>query len=96
MDHAAALFRALADAQSINHWRAERFTFRRVGISAVGRTKILKRNYRNTDEILACASAFARELLQEVNTDEDSVPLVMPEPGGRKGPNTAAAEIGAT
>ena len=53
-----------------------RFTFRSVGISAVGRTKILKRNYRNTDEILVCASALARELLQEVNTDKDSVPLV--------------------
>ena len=74
------------DAQSIYQSKAERYTFRSVGISAVGRTKILKRNYRNTDEILACASAFARELLQEVNTDEDSVPRVLPQPGGRKGP----------
>lgn len=74
------------DAQSIYQSKAERFTFRSVGISAVGRTKILKRNYRNTDEILACASAFARELLLEVKADDDSVPLVSPEPGGRKGP----------
>ena len=81
------------DAQSIYQSKAERFTFRSVGISAVGRTKILKRNYRNTDEILACASAFARELLQEVNTDEDSVPLVMPEPGGRKGPKPVFHEL---
>ena len=64
-----------------------------MGISAVGRTKILKRNYRNTDEILACASTFARELLQEVNTDEDSVPLVLPEPGGRKGPKPVFHEL---
>lgn len=74
------------DAQSIYQHKRERFSFRSVGISAVGRTKILKRNYRNTDEILACASAFAGGLLQEVETDDDSVPLVMPEPGGRKGP----------
>jgi hypothetical protein len=81
------------DAQSIYQSKTERFTFRSVGISAVGRTKILKRNYRNTDEILACASAFARELLQEVNADEDSVPLVMPEPGGRKGPKPVFREL---
>ena len=80
------------DAQSIYQQKAERFTFRSVGISAVGRTKILKRNYRNTDEILACASAFARELLQEVQTDDDSVPLVSPEPGGRKGPRPVFRE----
>ena len=73
------------DAQSIYQQKRERFTFRSVGISAVGRTKILKRNYRNTDEILACASAFASELLQEVKADDDGVPRVSPVPGGRKG-----------
>lgn len=74
------------DAQSI--YKANRpksFTFRSVGVSAMGRTKILKRNYRNTDEILACASAFARELLSPKDADEDGVPLVSPEPSGRRG-----------
>lgn len=74
------------DAQSIYGGKRKGFTFRSVGVSAVGRTKILKRNYRNTNEILACAAAFARELLQEVNADEDGIPLVSPEPGGRRGP----------
>lgn len=54
--------------------------------SCSSRTKILKRNYRNTNEILACAAAFARELLQEVDSDEDGVPLISPESGGRHGP----------
>jgi len=74
------------DAQSIYGGKRKGFTFRSVGISAVGRTKILKRNYRNTNEILACAAAFARELLQEVDSDEDGVPLISPESGGRHGP----------
>ena len=74
------------DAQSIyGANRPKSFTFRSVGISAMGRTKILKRNYRNTDEILACASAFARELLSPKDADEDGIPLISPEPGGRKG-----------
>ena len=58
------------DAQSIyggNH--AKSFSFRSVGIAAAGRTKILRRNYRNTREILACASGFARELLAPVDAD---------------------------
>lgn len=73
------------DAQSIYGAKRKGFTFRSVGVSAVGRTKILKRNYRNTNEILACAAEFARELLQEVDSDEDSVPLVAPVSGGRSG-----------
>src|SRR5690606_31040965 len=75
-----------ADAQSIYGAKRKGFTFRSVGVSAVGRTKILKRNYRNTNEILACAAEFARELLQEVDSDEDGVPLVAPVSGGRSGP----------
>ncbi len=81
------------DAQSIyGANRSKLFTFRSVGISAMGRTKILKRNYRNTDEILACASAFAREILSPKDADEDGVPLVSPEPGGRKGPRPRFCE----
>jgi Nuclease-related domain/AAA domain/UvrD-like helicase C-terminal domain len=81
------------DAQSIYVAnRPKSFTFRSVGISAPGRTKILKRNYRNTDEILACASTFAREILSPKEADEDSVPLVSPEPGGRKGPRPRFCE----
>lgn len=74
------------DAQSIyGHRRPRSFSFRSVGISASGRTKILKRNYRNTDEILACARGFAKRLLSPVDADEDNVPLIFPEAGGRHG-----------
>lgn len=48
------------DAQSIYGERAKGFSFRSVGIAAAGRTKILKRNYRNTQEILACARPVFR------------------------------------
>ncbi|MBW7931347.1 MAG: NERD domain-containing protein [Gammaproteobacteria bacterium] len=74
------------DAQSIyGANRPRSFSFRSVGISAVGRTKILRRNYRNTDEILACARGLAAQLLSPVDADEDGVPLLSPESGGRKG-----------
>ncbi|MEV9032860.1 DNA helicase UvrD, partial [Klebsiella pneumoniae] len=65
------------DAQSIyGRSRSRSFSFRTLGISAAGRTKILKRNYRNTDEILACARGFAERLLSPVEADEDNVPLI--------------------
>lgn len=80
------------DAQSIYGGKRKGFSFRSVGVSAAGRTKILKRNYRNTREILACATAFARELLQEVRADDDGVPLVAPESGSRSGPPPALFE----
>lgn len=73
------------DAQSIYGGNHAKFSFRSVGIAAAGRTKILKRNYRNTREILTCASAFAKDLLTPVDADEDGVPLLQPESGGRTG-----------
>lgn len=74
------------DAQSIYaQRRSSTFSFRSVGIAASGRTKILKRNYRNTDEILECAREFAKEILQPKDAEDDNVPSLMPESGGRKG-----------
>lgn len=74
------------DAQSIyGQRRSSTFSFRSVGISASGRTKILKRNYRNTDEILECAREFAKDILESKDADDDNVPSLMPESGGRKG-----------
>ena len=76
------------DAQSIyGERRSKSFSFRSVGIAAAGRTKILKRNYRNTREILACAGHFARDLLSPVDADDDGIPLLAPETGGRSGPH---------
>ena len=75
------------DAQSIYETpKSATFSFRSVGISASGRTKILRRNYRNTDEILTCAHEFAKDILTSVDADDDGVPSLMPELGGRKGP----------
>ncbi len=83
------------DAQSIyGANRPKSFSFRSVGISAKGRTKILRRNYRNTDEILACARGFAEQLLSPVDADEDGVPLVAPQAGGRNGTPPRFAQLG--
>lgn len=82
------------DAQSIyGEKRPRSFSFKSVGISAAGRTKILRRNYRNTREILDCARAFAEELLAPVDADEDNVPLIFPETGGRDGPRPRFARL---
>ena len=84
------------DAQSIYGGNHARFSFRSVGIAAAGRTKILKRNYRNTREILACASAFAKDLLSPVDADEDGVPLLRPESGGRSGVRPRFVQVAST
>jgi superfamily I DNA/RNA helicase len=82
------------DAQSIyGDTRSKSFSFRSVGISAAGRTKILKRNYRNTQEILTCARAFAQELLSPVDADEVGIPLLFPETGGRSGARPRFAQL---
>jgi superfamily I DNA/RNA helicase len=74
------------DAQSIYGRRQRKFSFASVGIQAQGRTTILRLNYRNTDEVLAVAAAFARELLTEEEAEEDGVPLIAPTSAGRRGP----------
>ena len=75
------------DAQAINNRkRAMDFSFKSVGIQAQGRTTILRVNYRNTDEILNCAYAFAEEALTPTEAEDDNVPLVKPELAGRHGP----------
>lgn len=80
------------DAQSLyGARRPASFTFKSVGIAASGRTRILRRNYRNTDEILTCAREFAHELLSPVAADDDGIPRVAPELGGRHGPQPRLA-----
>jgi len=87
------------DAQHINHRQNRRqFSFKSVGIQAQGRTTVLKINYRNTEEILSVAYAFAKEFLESPQTGadgddrgtdgdtEDSPMLVLPETAGRHGP----------
>ncbi len=83
------------DAQSIYERRTSRdgskpFSFKSVGIQAMGRTTILKINYRNTKQILQTASLVAADLLTAEEKDDDAengdgVPLLKPISCGRDG-----------
>lgn len=76
------------DAQSIYTRRSGmNFSLSSVGVQARGRTTILKLNYRNTNEILEFALAFARHYLAPSDSDEDNIPLVEPTAAGRHGPS---------
>ena len=74
------------DAQSIFRRSGPGFSLSRVRVQARGRTKIVSLNYRNTRQILNLAYEFAKELLQERNSDGDQVPLVKPKAAGVDGP----------
>lgn len=75
------------DAQSIYATgNGAKINFKSVGIKAVGRTKILKINYRNTQDVLECASTYAAQILRPQESDEDSAPIVKPVSAGRRGP----------
>jgi len=75
------------DAQSIYTRRGGmNFSLSSVGVQARGRTTILRLNYRNTNEILEYALAFARHYLAPNDSDEDHIPLVEPTAAGRHGP----------
>jgi len=74
------------DAQSIYQKKRRKFNFANVGIQAVGRSSILKLNYRNTAEVLALAMHCAQGLLADRPETEDALPTVMPTSAGRRGP----------
>ncbi|MCG8053665.1 MAG: ATP-binding domain-containing protein, partial [Candidatus Thiodiazotropha endolucinida] len=75
------------DAQSIYSKKSQLdFSLSSVGVQARGRTKVLKLNYRNTDEILAFSYGFACRYLSPSEKDDDYVPLIAPEGAGRHGP----------
>lgn len=62
------------------------FSLASVGIKARGRTRKLKKNYRNTQEILYFAYQFAYPLIkQQDNIDEDRIPLIEPTAAGTTG-----------
>ena len=74
------------DAQSIYGKGIRRkFSFKSVGVQAVGRTTILKLNYRNTAEVLKTAYEFAKDVLKPEEADEDAIPLIKPESAERHG-----------
>lgn len=74
------------DAQSIYQKRSGLgFSLSSVGIKAQGRTTILRLNYRNTREILEFAYHFAADVLGAHDSDEDHIPLLLPESAGNHG-----------
>lgn len=76
------------DAQAIyGGAKRKRFSFKSVGIQAQGRTTVLRLNYRNTYEILAMAKAFAGDLLDGSEGDDDTPHVIAPESAGRHGPS---------
>ncbi len=75
------------DAQSIYKKRSGLdFSLSSVGIKARGRTTILKLNYRNTKEILDFAYQFSQEFISEEASDDDHIPVILPESAGASGP----------
>ena len=76
------------DAQSIYRRSGKMgFSLKSVGIQALGRTTILKINYRNTRQILQLANQVAGSMLKaEDAKDEDGIPLLAPMGCGREGP----------
>lgn len=83
----SSLIVAYDDAQSIyDRKKTKDFSFKSVGINAQGRTTILRKNYRNTEEILHLARAFTGHLLDGQEGDDDKAPTLCPESGGRHGP----------
>lgn len=77
------------DAQSIYQKQRRKFSLSSVGIKAVGRTSILKLNYRNTAEVLALAAHCAAGLLANEDAaahDDDRIRQVVPASAGRRGP----------
>lgn len=81
------------DAQSIYGTRRGRLSFKSLGIQAQGRTTILKLNYRNTAEVLQLAHAFARDVMNPEDADDDSVPVLAPESAQRHGPPPVLLEL---
>jgi superfamily I DNA/RNA helicase len=82
-----ALLLLYDDAQDLyGKHKQQAFSFKSVGIQAQGRTTILKLNYRNTQEILGVAYAFAKQVLAPTDRQQEDAPiLVQPQSVGRRG-----------
>ncbi len=74
------------DAQSIYRKHHDLgFSLKSVGIQAQGRTTVLKKNYRNTRQILRFAYEFAHHYLHADKPASEDIPLVEPEAAGGDG-----------
>ncbi|MCP9883339.1 AAA family ATPase [Cyanobium sp. Alchichica 3B3-8F6] len=65
--------------------KRKRFSWASVGINARGRTRIYKKNYRNTREILACAWSTLSTLVASEPEAEEAFPVVIPDQSDRHG-----------
>lgn len=78
------LFIALDSSQNIYR---RRISWRALGIQIAGRTRVLKRNYRNTRPILSAAYAMVHELdAAEADPGDLVSSLVVPDQALREGP----------
>jgi hypothetical protein len=75
------------DAQSIYGRSRRQFSLKSVGVQAQGRTTILRLNYRNTAEVLRAAYEFAKDALTPEESDDDGIPVILPESADRHGPS---------
>ena len=82
------------DVQSIYQRQRKRFNFASVGIEAVGRTSVLKLNYRNTAEVLALALHCAQGLLGQNQDSLGDLNVVQPSTAGRRGPMPLLLQAG--
>lgn len=83
------LFIALDSSQNIYR---RRISWRSLGIQIAGRTKVLKRNYRNTRGILSAAYAMIQELdAAEVVPGDLVSSLIVPDQALREGPGPELA-----
>jgi len=83
--HTKAFMVVYDDMQAIYKGR-ERPVWSRLGIEAVGRTTVLKVNYRNTVQILSFAKRFAADVISAPGTAADTEQAVLvPEDAGRQG-----------
>lgn len=75
------------DAQNIyENNQQQKFSFKSIGIKAQGRTSILRVNYRNTVEVLNLAYRFASEVMQETESEDEDIPvLIKPQSANRNG-----------
>lgn len=87
-----SLFIVADNAQKIYRIYRRRFSWREVGIQAVGRARILRVNYRNTREILDLAYGLVKEAHDAYKGEDEET--VSPERCLRQGPRPVVRGFG--
>ena len=66
--------------------KRRRFSWSSVGINARGRTRIYKKNYRNTKQVLSFSWSVLSTLVASEPEAEEAFPIVIPDQSEREGP----------